>query len=92
MFHQKYKTLCIFGFEETFLCFNIVGAYFHRPIGLVGRVFTNGWREQGSIPARFILKAQKMVLDTALLNTRDYKVWIKGKLEQLRETLPYILV
>ena len=26
-----------------------------------------------------------MVLDTFLLNTQHYKVWIKGKVEQLRE-------
>ena len=33
-----------------------------------------------------------MVLDAALLNTQDYKVRIKGKVEQSREwgsTLPY---
>ena len=36
-----------------------------------------------------------MVLDTALLNTQQYKVRIKGKVEQSRErgsALPYILV
>ena len=36
-----------------------------------------------------------MVLDTTLLNIQQYKVYIKGKMEQSREkssTLPYILV
>ena len=36
-----------------------------------------------------------MVLDFTLLNTQDYKVWIKGKVEQSRErssALPYTLV
>ena len=38
---------------------------------------------------------QKKVLDTALLNTQQYKVRIKGKVEQSRErssALPYISV
>ena len=33
-----------------------------------------------------------MVLDASLLNTQQYKVWIKGKVEQCRErssALPY---
>ena len=37
-------------------------------------VLTNGLWEQGSIP-----KTQKMVLDAYLLNTQNYKVWIKSK-------------
>ena len=32
-----------------------------------------------------MLKTQKMTLDTSLLNTQYYKVWIKGKVEQSRE-------
>ena len=47
-------------------------------IGLVGRVFTNGLEDQGSIPGRVIPKTLKMVLDTSLLNTQQYKVHIKG--------------
>ena len=39
----------------------------------------------GSIPGRVIPKTLKMVLDTTLLNTRQYKVCIKGKGEQSRE-------
>ena len=49
----------------------------------------------GSIPGRVIPKTQKMVLDTALLNTQQYKVRIKGKVEQSRERssdLPYTSV
>ena len=59
-------------------------------IGLVGRVFANG-----SIPSHVIPKTLKMVLDTSLLNTQQYKVHNKGKVEQSRErssTLPYTLV
>ena len=41
--------------------------------------------DQGSIPGRVILKTQKMVLDSTLLNTQHYKVRIRGKVEQYRE-------
>ena len=50
-------------------------------IVLVGRVFANGPGDLGSIPGRVILKTLKMVLDTSLLNTQQYKVRIKGKVE-----------
>ena len=42
-----------------------------------------------------IPKTQKMVLDATLLNTQNYKVRIKGKVEQFWErggTLPYTSV
>ena len=38
-----------------------------------------------SIPGRVIAKTLKMVLDTSLLNTRQYKVRIKGKVEKSKE-------
>ena len=50
-------------------------------IGLVGRVFAHGLGDLGSIPSQFIPKTLKMVLDTSLLNTQQYKVLIKGKVE-----------
>ena len=53
-------------------------------IGLVGKVFANSPGDLGSIQ-RFIPKTLKMVLDTSLLNTQQYKVRIKGKVEQSRE-------
>ena len=49
---------------------------------LVGRVFDNGPGDLGSIPGRVIPKDFKMVLDTSLLNTQQYKVGIKAKVEQ----------
>ena len=52
-------------------------------------LFASG--DRGSIPGRVIPKALKMVLDTSLLNTQQYK----GKVEQSREwsgTLPYTSV
>ena len=52
----------------------------------VGRVFANGLGDLGSIPGRVILKTLKMVLDTSLLNTQQYKVRIKGKVDQSWET------
>ena len=57
-----------------------------------GTVFANGPGDLGSIPGRVIPKTLKMVLDTSLLNTQQYKEGIKGKVEQSREkssTLPY---
>ena len=58
-------------------------------------LFANGPGNLGSIPDRVIPKTLKMVLDTPLLNTQQYKVRIKGKVEQSMErssTLPYTLV
>ena len=49
----------------------------------------------GSILGRIIPKTLKMVLDTSLLNTQQYKVCIIGKVEKLWErssTLPHTLV
>ena len=56
-----------------------------RLIGLVGRVFANGPGDLGSISGHIIPKTLKMVLDTSLLNTQQYKVRIKSKVEQSRE-------
>ena len=47
----------------------------------MGRVLTNGLEDLGSIPGRIIPKTLRMVLDTALLNTQQYKISIKGKVE-----------
>ena len=61
----------------------------------VGRVFAIDPGDLCSIPGRVIPKTLKMVLDTSLLNTRQYKVRIKGKMEQSRErssALPYTAV
>ena len=54
-------------------------------IGLEGKVFANGSGDLGSIPGRVLPKTLKMVLDTSLLSTQQYKVRIKGKVEQSRE-------
>ena len=59
--------------------------------GLVGRVFTNGLGDQGSVPGQVIPKSQ-MVLDVSLLNTQYYKARIKSKVEHSRKkssTLTY---
>ena len=64
-------------------------------IGLMSRVFTNSLGDRGSIQSWVIPKTQKMVLDSASLNTQYYKVMIKGKVEQSRKwssTFPYTLV
>ena len=67
----------------------------NRAIDQMSRMFTNGPGDRGSIPGRVIPKTQKMVLGATLLNTLDYKVWIKGKVEQSREwssAFPYTSV
>ena len=64
-------------------------------IGLVDRVFANGPGDLGSIPSQVIPKTLKMVVDTSLRNTQQYKLPIKGKVEQSRErssTLSYTSV
>ena len=48
-------------------------------------VFTNGPEDLSAIPGCVIPKIFKMVLDTSLLNIQQYKVRIKGKVEQTRE-------
>ena len=48
-------------------------------------MFANGPGDLGSIPGRVIPKTLKMVRDTSLLNTQQYKVRIEGKVEQSRE-------
>ena len=66
-----YFILCLFYFFMLLVCFD-------RLIGLVVRVFANGLGDLSSIPGRIISKTLKMVLDTSLLNTKQYKVCIKG--------------
>ena len=60
--------------------------------GPVGRELAG---DLGSIQGRVISKTLKMVLDTSLLSTQQYKVRIESKVEQSRErssALPYTLV
>ena len=79
----------VYLFELAYLSSYI---YYHRLIGQVGRVLSNGMGYMGSIPGHVISKIFKMVLDASLINTQQYKVRIKGKVEQSRErscTLSY---
>ena len=48
-------------------------------IGPVGRVFANDLGDLDSIPGGVKPKTLKMVLDTSLLNTQQYKVRIESK-------------
>ena len=50
--------------------------------GLIVRLFANGPGDLGSVPGHVIPKTLKMVLDTSLLNAQQYKIHIKGKVEQ----------
>ena len=68
---------------------------FKPALGLEGKVLANGPGDLGSIPGCIIPKTLKMVLDTPLLNTQQYKVCIKGKVEKSKErssALSYISV
>ena len=61
----------------------------------MGRVFANDPGDVGSISRSSHTKDFKMVLDSSLLNAQQYKVRIKGKVEQYREkgsALPYTSV
>ena len=70
---------------ETHLLSLIFACIFRKSFGLVGRVFANGPGDLASISGRVIPKTFKMILDTYLLNTLQYKVRIKGKVEESRE-------
>ena len=73
----------------------LVKAENNRLINQVGRVFANGLGDLGSIQGHVIPKTLKMLFDTSLLSTQQYKVRIKGKVEQSRErssALPYTSV
>ena len=61
----------------------------------MSRVFANGLGDLASISGCVMPKTLRMVLDTTLLNTQQYKVCIKGKGEESRErssALPYTSV
>ena len=81
----KYTKVLEFFEDAPFLravfCFTV----YLSSIGMMVRVFANGPGDRGSIPGQVIPKTQKMVLDAALLNSRHYKVRIKGKVEQSRK-------
>ena len=74
---------------------DILSIYVCLFFGLVSRMLTSGPGHLGSIPCHVIQKTFKMVLDTSLLNTQEYKIRIKGKVEHSRErssALPYTSV
>ena len=90
MLYQWYWALFICSLADY-----IYSYIYNRLIGLVGREFANGLGDLGSIQGHVIPKTLKIVLDTSLLNTQQFKVRIKGKVEQSRERssiLPYTLV
>ena len=81
------KLVMVVDLEDYFTVFIL-----YWLICLVGKAFANDSRDLGSIPGRVIPKTFKIALDTSLLNTRQYKVRIEGKVEQSRErssALPY---
>ena len=57
-------------------CEQVIKLIYTTITGQVGRMFANGLGDLGSIPGHVIPKTLKMVLDTSLLNTQQYKVYI----------------
>ena len=95
--------------DTLFICTYVTLIYLLRPavaspilfgikltrIDQVDREFANGPGDLCSMSGYVIPKIFKMVLDTSLLHTQQYKECIKGKVEQSREkssTLPYTSV
>ena len=76
-----------YGVSTLFESFDAELSHFDKSFKQFGLVvvFANGPGNLGSIPGSIIPKTLKMVLDTFLLNTQQYKVRIKGKVEQSRE-------
>ena len=72
-FLLHFFSLCLFYFSTVNFFYSFIHVFIGRP-GVLG-----------SIPGRVIQKALKMVFDTSLLNTQQYKIRIKGKVEQSRE-------
>ena len=81
IFDQNSKNCIKFGRKCAYVKIKLL----YTLIGQVGRVFANGPGDLGLIPGRVIPKTLKMVLETSLLNTQQYKVRIKSKVEQSRE-------
>ena len=79
MLSNEFNTVLFFLGGGVFLLFY----YFFLLASWV--VSANGPGDLGSIPGRVIPKTLKMVLDTSLIITQQYKVHIKGKVEQSRE-------
>ena len=52
---------------------------FNHVFGQVGRLFADGPGDLGSIPGHVIPKTLKVVLDTSLFNTQQYKVLSRVK-------------
>ena len=73
----------------------LVASLLYIPVQWSCSVSANGLGDRGSVQGQVILKTQKMLLDTSLLNTQHYKVCIEGKVEHSRErssTIPYTSV
>ena len=86
--YYLFRSIIIISYWKPYSSVQIM---FYVGMHLVGRIFANGTGDRGSIPGRVIPKTQKKVLDASLLNTRHYKVWIKDKVEQSRESSSALL-
>ena len=77
---EKLTSPCAVYFVFANIYIYMIGKVGHRSRGrLADSVFTNGPGDLGSILGRVIQKTLKMVLDTSLLRTHQYKVRNKVK-------------
>ena len=72
---------CLCYWKGSLLVANLT--YFYLHVAFNWNI--NDLEDVGSIQSHVIPKTFKMVLDTSFPNTRQYKVHIKGKVEQSRE-------
>ena len=80
LYRYRNKTyIYIYIYIYIYLFMNKSAVLPPRPIGIMVWVFTNGLKDQDSVPGQVILKLKKMVLDTSMLNSQHYKVWIKSE-------------
>ena len=82
-YYSNISAMCIAYFYHVVIWIN--NTTLNWLISLEGGVYANGPGDLGSIPGHIIPKTLKMVLDTSLLNTQQYEVYIKGKVEKSRE-------
>ena len=78
-----YLYVYIYIYTHLYICIYIyIYIYINWFIRQEGRVFANCPGDWRSIPGRVVPKTLKIVLNTSFFNTQQYKVHIKGKVEQ----------
>ena len=80
---ENFKCVCVCVCVCMYVCVYIyIYIYIYIYVCVCVYVLFTLQETWGSIPGRIIPKTLKMVLNTSLLNTQQYKVHIKDKVEQ----------